>query len=82
MPERTASDGSMGVSSMAGHEQTPDRELCELLKLKIAKAIPRSLMADFQQWLTLEQSLAYSKGREDEARFRDHPEDFTFEQSR
>lgn len=70
------------MSAIAGHEKTPDEELCELLRVKMAKAIPRSLVADFQHWLTLEQSLAYSKGREDEARFRDHPEDFTFEQSR
>lgn len=70
------------MRGMASDEQTPDQELCELLRLKMAKAIPRSLMADFQHWLTLEQSLAYSKGREDEARFRDHPEDFTFEPSR
>lgn len=41
--------------------------LCEALRLKIAKALPADLMPEFQTWLSLEQSIAYARGRQDEA---------------
>ncbi len=59
----------------------PEEELCELLRQKFAGAIPAELMADFQLWVSLEQSLAYARGRRDEERHRDQPEQFTFEPS-
>jgi hypothetical protein len=49
------------------HMKTSDEELCESLRLKIARALPAELMPEFQVWLSLEQDLSYARGRRDEA---------------
>ncbi len=66
---------------MTDETDTAEQELCELLRVKIAKAVPAKLMPDFQTWVTLEQSLAYARGRKDEAEAREHPERLQFEPS-
>lgn len=63
---------------MIDETDAAEQELCELLRMKIAKAVPAKLMPAFQAWVTLEQSLAYARGRKDEAEARDHPERFQF----
>lgn len=57
-------------------KKDPEQAYCELLRAKIAQAIPPSLMPAFQEWVTLEQSLAYSRGRQDEADSRDNVQHF------
>lgn len=66
---------------MIDETDAAEQELCEMLRMKIAKAVPAELMPDFQAWVTLEQSLAYARGRKDEAEARDHPERLLFEPS-
>ncbi len=61
---------------MTTSDISPEEELCALLRMKMAKALPAHLMPEFQQWVTLEQSLSYGRGRQDEADARTKPAQF------
>lgn len=69
-------DLAVAHRSQAGDLDGEEQELCDLLRAKMAKAIPREHLVEFQQWVTLEQSLCYARGRNDSDAYAKTPGQF------